>query len=162
MQAKKSIERGLIQLLGIVLAVGNGYIIFTQYLLVDKYTQPSHIFIQNFLYDLALFPSGLPPLAYLINQGGAVVVIVALWQTLIMLCGLGLFWFYELARRTVVIMCILHFFLFLMSVPVSYGIYKIYETSAVFGLDDVLTLIVPVVYIVFLFNRKVTEWFIRP
>lgn len=166
---KKALNSKLVIIaIGVILITGNAYELITGHLLPKR--DPSSIsqfvlIFESCLTNLSLFPVGLPAILSLFNKGGSIAYVyitIAAWQCFVLLCGIGLIAFKNFIRKSLIILCITRIILFLISWPITYVLYgRVEGKNSSFAFYDLITLMIPVIYIICLTRKEIKELFVK-
>lgn len=160
-----SYTRTIIYIIGVLLIIGNAYALMRGYLLPARnpWEIPHFILlIESYLSNISLFPTGFPAMLSLLDKGGGhyIYIIIGIWQAAILLCGLGLVLLKDFARKTLILMCVIRFIIFLASMPVTCVLVNRLEGRVPsFSFYEITALLMPIIYIAFFLRPNVKKLF---
>ena len=153
---KKKMSIGVL-ITGWLIIVSNITAILFSYIFAGFRLSRFGLIIYNLIDSIAIFPRGLPWFFAKLTVSPTPMYIVTLcWMIVVIICGYGILRFNNNARITFLILNIIHIVAFIIS---RIGIHAKFSISALGMQMYIFTLMVPIVYIIFLASPKVKEQF---
>jgi len=123
------------------------------------------LFIMNLFSACSVFPRGLPLIFSFLAIAAPLMQLILVWQLVVLICGVGILRFNNLARKIFVILCVFHIITFLFTAVLSMP--NRFNSSGGFGeeWDTIFSVVyffvglIPIVYARYLTYPKVREQF---